>query len=125
MRVPPVDLAPLAEAVKSVPGVRLMILNCNPRIDLELLPPIVAAGEVYVEFSMVESVGGVARLAESVSLGRVLFGSNFPLFYLEAALLKLQESGLNDEQKKSLFEGNARRLLAPAASASLSQSRSS
>lgn len=125
MRVPPVDLTALAEVVKSVPGLRLMILNCNPRIDVDLLPPIASAGEVYFEFSMVEGVGGVARLVERVPLERVLFGSNFPLFYFEAALLKVQESGLNDEQKKALFEGNARRLFAPAASASLSQSRSS
>lgn len=124
MRIPAVDLAPLAEVVKSVPGLWLMILNCNPRIGLELLPPIVAAGEVYVEFSMVESVGGVARLVERVSVERVLFGSNFPLFYLEAALFKMQESGFDEAQKHALMEGNARRLLAPAASARLSQSRS-
>lgn len=125
MRVPPVDLAPLADVVKSVPGLRMVVLNCNPRFSLEQLPPIASAGEVYVEFSMVEGVGGVAHLVERVSLERVLFGSNFPLFYFEAALLKVQESGLAEDQKKAIFEGNARRLLASAASASLPQSRSS
>ena len=83
-----------------------------------------SAGEVYFEFSMVEGIGGVARLAQRVSLERVLFGSNFPLFYFEAALLKVQESGLDETQKHALFERNARRLFAPAASARLSQSRS-
>ena len=43
---------------------------------------------------------------------RVLFGSNFPLFYFEAALLKMQESGLPEDKKTMLFEGNARRILA-------------
>jgi predicted TIM-barrel fold metal-dependent hydrolase len=50
-------------------------------------------------------------VVERVSLPRVLFGSNFPLFYFEGALLKIQESGLSDEQKSKLFEENANRLL--------------
>jgi len=120
LRVPPVDLTPLADIVKSVPGVRLAILNCNPRINLEQLPPVSSAGEVYFEFCMVEGIGGVARLAQRVSLERVLFGSNHPLFYFESALLKVQESGLDEAQKKALFEENARRLIARAASANLS-----
>lgn len=120
LRVPPVDLTPLADIVKSVPGVRLAILNCNPRINLEQLRPVSSAGEVYFEFCMVEGIGGVARLAQRVSLERVLFGSNHPLFYFESALLKVQESGLDEAQKKALFEENARRLIARAASANLS-----
>ena len=111
VRVPPVDLSPLADLVKSIPRARLEILNCTPIIGLEQLQPIASAGEVYFEFSMVEGVGGVARLVEKVSLERVLFGSNYPLFYFESALLKVQESGLPEAQKNALFEENARRLM--------------
>ena len=64
---------------------------------------------------MVEGIEGVARLTEQVPPERILFGSNFPLFYFEAALLKVQESGLPEVQKKLLFEGNARRILPPKA----------
>ena len=48
---------------------------------------------------------------ERLSPERVLFGSNFPLFYFEAARLKIEESGLPEDQKSKLFEGNARQLL--------------
>jgi predicted TIM-barrel fold metal-dependent hydrolase len=41
-----------------------------------------------------------------------LFGSNYPLFYFESALLKMRESGLSASRQQMLFEGNARRLLA-------------
>jgi hypothetical protein len=119
MRVPPVDLTTLADLVKSVPEVRLVVLNCNPRVKLEQLRPVSSAGEVYFDFAMVEGIGGVARLAEQVSLRRVLFGSNYPLFYFESALLKVQESGLPEVQKNALFGENARRLITGAASASL------
>ena len=66
---------------------------------------------MYFDLAMLEGIEGVARLVEQLPPERVLFGSNFPLFYFEAALLKVQESGLSEERKTMLFEGNARRLL--------------
>ncbi len=120
VRVSPVDLTPLADLLERVPEARLMILNCHPRIKLEQLQPLTSAGEVYFEFSMVEGVGGVARLVKQISLERVVFGSNYPLFYFESAVLKVRETGLAEVQKNALFEENARRLIARAASASLS-----
>jgi predicted TIM-barrel fold metal-dependent hydrolase len=112
MRVAPVDFAPLANLVKGEPKLRLVILNCYPTLNLELLQRLSSAGEVFFEFSMVERVGGVDRLTQQVSLERVLFGSNYPLFYFESALLKVRESGLTEAQKKAVFEENARRLSA-------------
>ena len=110
MRVPPVDLSPLADLVKAKPKPRLVVLNCYPQLKFEL-QGLAQAGEVYFDLSMVEGVGGVARLAERVSLERVLFGSHYPLFYFESALLKVQESSLSDVQQKKIFEENARNLL--------------
>lgn len=123
VRVSAVDLTPLADLVKRAPKARLMILNCHPRINLEQLQPLASAGEVYFEFSMVEGIGGVARLARHVSLERVVFGSNYPLFCSESAVLKVQISGLDTAQKNALFEENVRRLLSRAASGSLPQIR--
>jgi predicted TIM-barrel fold metal-dependent hydrolase len=110
MRVPPVDLGPLAELVKTMPKVRLVIFNCYPqlRFDLRLLAN---AGEVYFDLSMIEGVGGIARLIQAVSAEKVLFGSHYPLFYFESALLKIQESGLSEAHKKLVFEENAQNLL--------------
>ncbi len=119
-RVLPVDLTALAHLVKRVPEARLMILNCHSRINLEHLRPLAFAGEVYFEFSMVEGVGGVARLAKQVPIARVVLGSNLPLFYFESAVLKVQESGFDTAQKNALFEVNARQLLSRDAGARLS-----
>jgi predicted TIM-barrel fold metal-dependent hydrolase len=111
MRVPPVDIAPLAAVAASERNLRLVILNCMPTFPLERLRPLASAGEVYFDFAMVERVGAVNRLAAQVSLARVVFGSNYPLYYFESALLKVQESGLAAPQAKAVFEENARRLL--------------
>jgi predicted TIM-barrel fold metal-dependent hydrolase len=110
MRVPPVDLTPLPDLVKAQAKLRLVILNCYPQLKTDLRA-LAEAGEVYFDLSMVEGVGGVARLADHVSLERVVFGSHFPLFYLESAVLKMQEAGFDETQTKAVFEENARRLL--------------
>ncbi len=110
MRVPPVDLTSLPDLIKAQTKLRLVILNCYPQLRTDLRP-LAEAGEVYFDLSMIEGVGGVARLADRVSLQRVLFGSHYPLFYFDSALLKVQESGLHETQKKAVFEENARRLL--------------
>jgi len=115
MRVPPVDLSPLAQVLKSQPSTWLLLLNWWPALRGERIGALADSGEVYFDLAMLEGIEGIARLVEQLPPERVLFGSNFPLFYFEAALLKVQESGLPLSMKTMLFEGNARRILSPKA----------
>jgi predicted TIM-barrel fold metal-dependent hydrolase len=111
MRVPPVDTAPLPDLLKNEPGVRLVILNSDPLHSAQQLQKLTSTGNVYFDIAMVEGVGGVARLAQKVSIQRVLFGSHYPLFYFESAVLKVREAGFTDAERRALLEENARRLL--------------
>jgi hypothetical protein len=110
MRVEPVDTAPLVNLVKQTPGLRLVLLNALKTLRGKPLVDLVAAGEVYVEFSMLEGVGGVEKLLTQIPADRVLFGSYSPLFYFESSLLKLQESPLSAAQLRAIRCENARRL---------------
>ena len=105
----PVDLAPLGEKLKAEREARVMVLNC--RQGAEQLASLAAAGNVWFDFSMLEGVGCVGRLIETVTPERVVFGSHSPFFYFESAALKVQESEFSEEHKKQVLEGNARRLL--------------
>ncbi len=111
LHVPPVDSSPLPQVFKSEPAARVMLLNWAPGVRGQRIEALADAGALYFDIAMVEGIEGIARLVERLPPERVLFGSNFPLFYFEAALLKMQESGLPEDQKKMLFEGNARRIL--------------
>ncbi|MEO7650702.1 MAG: amidohydrolase family protein [Bryobacteraceae bacterium] len=108
VRVPSLDLAPLADVVRSTPGLRLLVSNYG---HPTLAKQIAAAGKVYFDFAMLEGPGHLARLLDDVSQERVVFGSHFPLFYFEAAVLKVKEAGLNEAQTKAVFTDNARRFL--------------
>ena len=113
MRVAPVNLSPLPDLLKREPGARLVVLNSDHTHNQELLQKLLSAGDVYFDISMVEGVGGVARLVEKASIQRVLFGSNYPLFYFESAMLKVRESGFTDTDSNAVLEKNARGVLAP------------
>jgi predicted TIM-barrel fold metal-dependent hydrolase len=112
VRVPAVDLAPLAGHLRDVKGVRVVLLNAlASAAGAEALRKLAGAGQVYVDIAMLEGVGGVAAAARTLPAERVLFGSHYPLFYHEAAQLKLREAALPADQERALRSGNARRLL--------------
>jgi uncharacterized protein len=112
VRVPAVELAPLANVVKSTPGLRLELLNCTSQIGRQEYAEALSSGDVSMDISMVEGVAGLARLVRQIPLSRVLFGSYYPFFYFESAVLKVQESGLDENSQKVICMENARRLMA-------------
>jgi len=112
LRVEPVEPAPLPALLKQTPGLRLILLNALRTLRGPALKELLAAGEVFVEFSMLEGVGGLEQLLQQLPAERVLFGSHTPLFYFESAALKLRESALEPQAEQLIRVGNARRVLA-------------
>lgn len=111
LRVPPVDLGPLPEMVKSCSGLRLQLLNSLQILRGQPLLNLVASGEVCFDMATVEGVGGVGNLLSQIPDRRVCFGSHSPFFIFESAALKLQESILTEAQRNAILTENAQRLL--------------
>jgi uncharacterized protein len=107
LRIAPVNPAPLPALLKQWPLLRVVLLNGGRMAQAR---PLAAAGQVYFDIAMVESVNGVAKLAADITAARVLFGSHAPLFYFESAALKLKESILPEDQLAAVREENAHRL---------------
>lgn len=107
MQVAPVDPAPLLDAVKRQPSARVVLLNGNRIPGVKQL----SAAGVHFDIAMREGIGGVARMVDETAADRVLFGSNYPLFYFESAELKIKEAGLPEGVASAIRDENARRLL--------------
>jgi predicted TIM-barrel fold metal-dependent hydrolase len=106
--VPHVDTAPLAALVKATPGLRLVVINgFRALVRLTDAEPLAQAGDVTFDISMLEGVEGISRLIKAVGLDRILFGSYYPFFYFESALLKLQESPQAHGELEAVAGGNA------------------
>ncbi|HRX78843.1 MAG TPA: hypothetical protein P5307_07260, partial [Pirellulaceae bacterium] len=111
LRVEAVDTTPLAAQLAARPQLRVVLLNALRTLRADAISQLAAAGQVYFEISMQEGVGGITTLLEHAPLDRVLFGSHFPFFYLESALLKLRESELARFQIDAISRESAARLL--------------
>ncbi len=109
VRVAPVDLKPLSDILLEQKDSRLMLLNANAAM---LLRHLQESPNVWIDFAMIEGVGGVENLLKTWPLERLVFGSFAPVFYWESARLKMQESALNATQTSAVQWQNANALLA-------------
>jgi hypothetical protein len=111
LRVEPVDPEPLVAIVHRTSRLRVVLLNALRTLRDPLLSRLLGAGDVYVDLAMLEGVGGLESLLVRTPVDRILFGSHAPLFYFEAAELKLRESQLTREQSRAICFENVARLL--------------
>jgi predicted TIM-barrel fold metal-dependent hydrolase len=111
LRAATVDVNPLIEAIGSRTQLPIQLLGALRDVRSEVLMSLISAGNVFVEISHLEGVGGLEQLLLTLPAGRILFGSHFPFFYFESATLKLQESNIGGAQLQSICHENATALL--------------
>lgn len=109
VQVAPVDLQPLSGILQDMKESRIMLLNTNAAMVLRHLQN---CPNVWLDFAMIEGVGGVENLLKTWPQERLVFGSFAPAFYWESARLKMQESALSATQTSALQWKNASALLA-------------
>jgi len=109
VQVAPVDLQPLSGILQEMIESRIMLLNANAAMVLRHLQN---CPNVWLDFAMIEGVGGVENLLKTWPQERLIFGSFAPVFYWESARLKMQESALNATQTSAVQWQNASALLA-------------
>ena len=109
VQVKAVDLKPLPDLVKRVPEARLMMLNANAPM---LSTALAGCHSLWLDYAMIEGVGGLEMLAQTWPLEKLCFGSYAPVFYWEAARLKLQEAGFSPTQVAAVCQQNPKMLAA-------------
>jgi uncharacterized protein len=108
--LPTIDPAPLLGLFGRAPLPRIVLLNALLDLRGEALKRLLAADGIFADIAMLEGVTGLERMVAQVGHERLLFGSHAPLFYAQAAHLKLKESNLTPEQAVAIRQGNAQRL---------------
>jgi len=111
MRVEPVDTEPLVRLVQDRPNIKVVLLNALRTLRNDALSKLTAAGQVSFEIAMLEGVGGIDRLIQHIDPSRILFGSYFPVFYFDSAVLKFRESELGRVLRDAIQHENTEKLL--------------
>jgi uncharacterized protein len=111
---------PLVDILRSNVAAKVQLLNWNLYVNDDLLKKLVTETNVALDIAWLESVGAIGRSIEGngwegpqtpVPVERLLFGSNAPLFPVEASTIKLFESPLTLQQMISVMNENAGKLL--------------
>lgn len=110
MAVPPTDMTGLNKLVEDFPQVPLLVMGQGVPFAAQYAS-LFAGSRLYMDISRCEGVAGVADLVRLAGPEHVLFGSHAPLFYLESAVLKIQEAGLSEADREAVLHRNARRVL--------------
>lgn len=111
VQVPDVDVSPLAEVLQKPEQPTVQLLNALKTVRAATLDRLAEVQNLYVEISMLEGVGGIQNLLKQFPADRVLFGSYFPFFYLQSALLKMQESEPGATLQSAIEHENAERVM--------------
>jgi predicted TIM-barrel fold metal-dependent hydrolase len=117
--IPDVNISPLSDAMKKVPGVKVQLINSGGGLLGNNVSTLVRETHVTFDIAATEGNGGVGRLIEgknpsyrgAIPIERLVFGSHAPYFPCESAVMKLFESPLSLEQLEKLMNTNARRLI--------------
>ena len=110
-RTPHVDLKPLPKLVNNVTGLKLVLLNVFRKLSLDEAAKLAATGRVWFDIAMLEGVDRLSALVKAIGPKPILFGSHFPLFYIESAALKLTETTLPGPIVEVIRIQNAARLM--------------
>ncbi|MGB0581429.1 MAG: amidohydrolase family protein [Limisphaerales bacterium] len=100
-----VDLTPLPAICRRHPQARVQILNLRARGAT--LARLAEAPGILFDTSRMEDTHGVKRLLQHVPVKRVMYGSQAPFLIPQAAMIRLHESALPDEQMRALLRNNA------------------
>ncbi len=111
MRVPEVDLSPLAEQLDQRPNLRVVLLNGFTTPIVPALRSLWNAKQVWFDIARLDLLDGLNRMRDHARPDRILFGSYTPMFTFESSSLKLVESGLEGEPARAILSKNARDLL--------------
>ncbi len=108
MPVPDVDLTPLANVMKQNGSASVQILNARPRGPL--LETLAGTPGISFDTSRVDGTDGITNLVRSVPAGRVMFGTHAPFLIPEAALIRTHESGLAEDEVRTVLGAAARKM---------------
>lgn len=112
LTAPTPDISPLAKALEAAPGARVMLLNWLRSMAGKPVLLALRGTSVMFDIALLEGIAGIEATLEDMPIERLCFGSYAPVFYHEAAKLKLQESELTAAQLDAITHANARRFLA-------------
>jgi predicted TIM-barrel fold metal-dependent hydrolase len=109
IRVPEVRISEICALVSRVPDTTVVLNGVKTTQIQELFRNNESLGSVYMDINaMDQDYRGLRTLVETYGVERLVFGSQMPFLYPEAALMVTEYSGLPDMEIEAILSGNWR-----------------
>jgi predicted TIM-barrel fold metal-dependent hydrolase len=109
IRVPAVPPAAMAGLARRAPGLTLVLNSLKVEHALEMLATGPLPQGVFLDVNAMDMpFDGLATLVRKPGAPRLVFGSQMPFLYPEAALMVVRHAGLRPEETEAILEDNWR-----------------
>jgi uncharacterized protein len=107
IRVGEVAVAELASLIQSAPRTTIVLNSLKVEHALALLEAGLPLDQVYLDINAMDMpFDGLGSLVHTHGAGRLVFGSQMPFLYPEAALMLVEHAGLSTADADAILEGN-------------------
>lgn len=104
-------LLDIAKIAKKYGNLKIVITNLNYGETLDIVRYISDKRNIFLDISFYHPFKGIEFLSKTLGIERILFGSAYPIIYLECSLLKITYSSLSINEKEKIYFRNAEKLL--------------
>ena len=109
VRVQDVPVSDIAAFVRSAPHTTIVLNGCKTTHAAELLASNTSLDQVYMDVNaMDQDFEGLQALVAQFGLERLVYGSQMPFLYPEAALIVVEHAGLEDVDVEAILAYNWR-----------------
>ncbi|MEM2561422.1 MAG: amidohydrolase family protein [Candidatus Bathyarchaeia archaeon] len=109
-KVPPIPVAQIISTAKRNPSLKVIVCNARSNEINEIFTKANDLKNLYVVFSWVQSLNFIEKMVKKVGCDRMLWGSNFPLNYIEPTLHQIIESNIENSEKEKILSENAKKI---------------
>jgi hypothetical protein len=107
IRVPNVPVDEIVQLIRQIPVTTLILNNLKVEHALSLLGGGLPLNQVYMDTNAMDMpFDGLRSLVETYGAGRLVFGSQMPFLYPEAALMVVEHAGLSPDEREAILERN-------------------
>jgi len=107
IRVPDVPIAEIVRLIRQAPATTIVLNSLKVEHALPLLEAGLHLDRVYLDVNAMDMpFDGLRSLAETHGVDRLVFGTQMPFLYPEAALMVVEHSGLASVEIEAILERN-------------------
>jgi predicted TIM-barrel fold metal-dependent hydrolase len=109
-KIPPISASQIISAARKNSSLKIIVCNAKSNEVSQICMKMHEFNNLYIAFSWVQSLNFIEKMVKNVGSNKLLWGSNFPINYVEPMLRQVTESRIDEEDKEKILAENAKKI---------------